>query len=156
MVTGPIQPPSTVVAAVRPPVARQHRPTLLGDVRALARALAAPPGEPRWRERLITRLGPVRQDFAEHVRLTEGPTGLYAEVLHHAPRLDRGVRLLTREHAAIATAIAALQHVAERPGVPDEELCGRAGQLLRALHRHRQRGADLLWEAYQADLGGET
>ncbi|RZU73458.1 hypothetical protein EV384_1862 [Micromonospora kangleipakensis] len=155
MVTGPIQQPSTVVAAARPP-ARQHRPTHLGDIHALARALAAPAGEPRWRERLITRLDPVRQGFAEHVRVTEGPTGFYAELLHHAPRLDRGVRLLTREHAAIATAITALQHVAELPGVPDEELCGRAGQLLRALHRHRQRGADLLWEAYEADLGGET
>ena len=156
MVTGPIQQPSAVVATGRPPVARQHRPTLLDDVHALARALAAPAGEPRWRERLVTHLGPVRQGFAEHVRLTEGPTGLYAELLHHAPRLDRGVRLLTREHAAIDAAIVAVQHVAELPGVPDEELCGRAGQLLRALHRHRQRGADLLWEAYQADLGGET
>ncbi|MBM0227316.1 hypothetical protein [Micromonospora sp. ATA51] len=156
MVTGPIQQPSTAVAAAPPPVARQHRPTLHGEVRTLARALAAPAGEPHWRERLITRLGPVRQGFAEHVQLTEGPTGLYVELLHQAPRLDRGVRLLTREHAAIATAIAALQHVAELPGVPDEELRGRAGQLLRALHRHRQRGADLLWEAYQADLGGET
>lgn len=156
MVTGPIQQPSTAVAAARPPVARQHRPTLLGDMHALARALAAPLGEPRWRERVIIHLGPVGQAFAEHVAVTEGPTGLYAELLHQAPRLDRGVRLLTREHAAIATAMATLQHVAEAPGVPVEELCGRAAQLLRALHRHRQRGADLLWEAYQADLGGET
>ncbi|WP_319464052.1 hypothetical protein [Micromonospora sp. RTP1Z1] len=156
MVTDPIQQQSTGVAAARPPVARQHRPALLGDLHALARALAAPVGRPRWRQRLITRLDPVGHGFAEHVHVTEGPTGLYAELLHHAPRLDRGVRLLIREHAAIVTEIAALQHVADLPAVPDEELCGRTGQLLRALHRHRQRGADLLWEAYQADLGGET
>jgi hypothetical protein len=156
MVTGPIQQSSTVAAAARPPAARQHRPTLLGDVHAIARALALPPGEPRWRERLIIHLGPVRRDFAEHVRVTEGPAGLYAELLHQAPRLDRGVRLLTREHAAIVAALAALQHAAELPGVPAEELRRRAGDLLRALHRHRQRGADLLWEAYEADLGGET
>ncbi|SCL19907.1 hypothetical protein GA0070624_1867 [Micromonospora rhizosphaerae] len=156
MVTGPIQQPSTVAATARPSVAGQHRPNLLADVHALLRALMAPAGEPHWRERLVLHLDPVRQGFAEHVQLTEGPTGLYAELLHQAPRLHRRVGLLTREHGAIAAAIAALQHAAELPGVPAEELCGRAGHLLRALSRHRQRGADLLWEAYQADLGGET
>ena len=156
MVTGPIQQPSTVFTAGRPPLARQHRPTFLGDVHALARALATPMEEPRWRERVMIQLGPVRQGFAEHVRVTEGPAGLYAELLDQAPRLDRGVQLLTREHALIAGAILALQHAAELPGVPAEELCGRAVDLLGALSRHRQRGADLLWEAYQADLGGET
>ncbi|MGC1215737.1 MAG: hypothetical protein WA890_31330 [Micromonospora sp.] len=156
MVTGPIQQPSTVFPAGRPPLARQHRPTFLGDVHAFARALAAPMAEPRWRERVIIQLGPVRHSFAEHVRVTEGPAGLYAELLDQAPRLDRGVQLLTREHAVIAGALLALQHAAELPGVPAEELCGRAADLLGALSRHRQRGADLLWEAYQADLGGET
>lgn len=153
MVTNPIQQP--VAAAARPPAARQPWPTLPGDMPALVRALAVPMGEPRWRERLIHQLGPVRQGFAEHVRVTEGPTGLYAELLLQAPRLDRGVRQLTREHALIVAALAALQHAAVLPEVPAEELRSRVGELLRALHRHRQRGADLLWEAYQADLGGE-
>lgn len=156
MVTDPIQQPSTVAPAAWPPGARQPRPGLLGDLTALARILAAPPDEPYWREGVIVRLDPLRQGFAEHVRVTEGPTGLYAEVLHQAPRLDRGVRLLTSEHTAIAAAIAALQHAVGLPAVPAEELRRRVGHLLRALDRHRRRGADLLWEAYQADLGGET
>ncbi|MEU4479364.1 hypothetical protein AB0F68_15050 [Micromonospora sp. NPDC023966] len=149
MVTRPIQQPSTVTAVPRP------RPALPGDLRALARALTSVPAEPRWREHLIGRLGPLGHGFAEHVRATEGPAGLYAELLHQAPRLDRGVRLLAGEHAAIAAAIAALQHAARLPAVPAEELREQARHLLRALDRHRQRGADLLWEAYQADLGGE-
>jgi hypothetical protein len=155
MVTGPIQQPSTVAAAARPPAARQPRPNFLGDVHALARALATSAGEPSWRERLIVHLGPVQQGFADHVRVTEGPTGLYAALLHEAPRLDRGVRRLTGEHTAIAAAITALQQAATLPGVSAEELRDRVGRLLGALDRHRQRGADLLWEAYQADLGGE-
>lgn len=57
---------------------------------ALVRALAVPVREPGWRDALSHRLGPVRHGFAEHVRLTEGPTGLYAELRHQAPRLDRG------------------------------------------------------------------
>ncbi|SCE71105.1 hypothetical protein [Micromonospora mirobrigensis] len=156
MVTRPIRQPTTVPGTGRPPVPQPSRPTFTGDVHALARALAVPPGEARWRERLILRLAPVHRSFAEHVRTTEGPAGRYAELLDQAPRLDHGVRLLTREHTAIAAALAALQRAAEVPGVPCQELCGRAGHLLRALARHRQRGADLIWQAYQTDLGGET
>ncbi|MBY8872236.1 hypothetical protein K7640_10330 [Micromonospora sp. PLK6-60] len=147
MVTGEIQHPY----AVRP-----ARPSLGADLRALAGTLAVSPREARWRERLILRLAPLRAGFADHVRATEGPAGLYAELLGQAPRLDRGVRLLAREHVAIAAALTALQRAAELPGVPAEELRGRAGHLLRALSRHRQRGADLIWQAYQTDLGGET
>jgi hypothetical protein len=156
MVTGPIQQPSVVTPTARPPAARQHRPTLLGDVHALAQAIAVPPGEPCWHERVIRCLGPVRRSFGEHVRVTEGPHGRYADLLTHAPRLTRGVLLLTREHASVAAALAALQHAVEVPGVSADELRGRAGHLLRALSRHRQRGADLIWQAYQTDLGGET
>ncbi|MEO3778153.1 hypothetical protein ABGB16_15160 [Micromonospora sp. B11E3] len=146
-----IHQPSTVTPAAHPP-----RPTLLADVPALSRALAAPAGAPSWREQLLTRLGPLRQGFAEHVEVTEGPAGLYAELIAHAPRLDRGVRLLTREHVGIADALAALQGAAERPGVPAEEVRLRAAYLFELLSRHRQRGADLLWQAYETDLGGET
>ncbi|MET8910829.1 hypothetical protein [Micromonospora sp. NPDC004551] len=149
MVTNPIQQPSTVTAVPQP------RSALSGDLCALVRALATPPPAPCSREHLAGRLGPVRRGFAEHVRLTEGPAGLYAELLHQAPRLDRGVRLLADEHVAIAAAIAALQHAVRLPAMPAEELREQARNLLRALDRHRQRGADLLWEAYQADLGGE-
>ncbi|MEV4479156.1 hypothetical protein AB0K04_01210 [Micromonospora coxensis] len=152
MVTGPIQQPSVVPTAVRPPAVR--RP--VGDLPALSRALAVPPAEPHWRERVIRQLTPVRRGFAEHVRLTEGPAGLYAELLVQAPRLHRGVRLLAGEHAAIVVALAELQHAVERPGLRAEELRRRTDELLDALARHRQRGADLLWEAYQTDLGGET
>ncbi|RQX59578.1 hypothetical protein DLJ57_02365, partial [Micromonospora chalcea] len=94
MVTSPIQQPISVL------------PTAPGDLRALARAT----GGPRWRERLLTDLDPVRRGFTEHVRVTEGPGGHYADLVRAAPRLHRGVRLLVAEHAAILAALAALQH----------------------------------------------
>ncbi|MGW4499567.1 hypothetical protein ACWENR_13280 [Micromonospora sp. NPDC004336] len=156
MVTGPIQQSSTVPGALRPPAARRPPVTLLGDLRALTRALAAPPAGPSWRELVLLRLGPVRQGFAEHVRLTEGPAGLYAELLGHAPRLERGVRRLAGEHAALAAAMAALHRAAALPEASADDLVERAGRLARALAGHRQRGADLLWQAYETDLGGET
>ncbi|MEV6515417.1 hypothetical protein AB0M37_06465 [Micromonospora chalcea] len=139
MVTSPIQQPISVL------------PTAPGDLRALARAI----GGPRWRERLLTDLDPVRQGFTEHVRVTEGPGGHYADLVRAAPRLHRGVRLLVAEHAAILAALAALQHAVRLPGASAAQVRARTVDLLRALDRHRRHGADLLWEAYQADLGGE-
>ncbi|MFG1737181.1 hypothetical protein ACGFLT_04090 [Micromonospora chalcea] len=139
MVTSPIQQPISVL------------PTAPGDLRALARAT----GGPRWRERLLTDLDPVRQGFTEHVRVTEGPGGHYADLVRAAPRLHRGVRLLVAEHAAILAALAALQHAVRMPGASAAQVRARTADLLRALDRHRRHGADLLWEAYQADLGGE-
>ncbi|MEU4776747.1 hypothetical protein [Micromonospora sp. NPDC023633] len=156
MVTGPIQQPPTLSGGLRPPAARRPPVTPLGDLHPLARTLAVAPAEPRWRERFLAGLGPVRRGFAEHVRATEGPAGLYAELLGQAPRLERGVRLLAHEHVAIAAALSALQQAAEAPDAAVDDLLDLAAHLLRALARHRQRGADLLWEAYETDLGGET
>ncbi|MEU9504884.1 hypothetical protein AB0D32_01200 [Micromonospora sp. NPDC048170] len=156
MVTGRIQQPSTLPEGRRPPAAHRLPATPLGELHPLTRALAVAPAEPRWRERVLVGLGPVRQGFAEHVRATEGPAGLYAELLGQAPRLARGVRLLAREHVAITAALADLHQTAEQPDAPVDDLFDRAACLLRALARHRQRGADLLWEAYETDLGGET
>jgi len=156
MVTQPIRQPSTVTGTRQRPAADPHPASLLGDLRALLRTLAVPAEEPCWREHLVVQLAPLRRGFAEHVRVTEGPEGLYAELLAQAPRLDRGVRLLAREHVTITAALAALQHAAELPGVSAHELRGLASHVLRALSRHRQRGADLLRQAYETDLGGET
>ncbi|MFG1776021.1 hypothetical protein ACGFIR_06290 [Micromonospora sp. NPDC049051] len=162
MVTGPIQQPPTLAGNTRPPDPRRptdpRRPaaTPLGDLHPLARALAAAPAEPRWREHLLGGLGNVRRGFAEHVRVTGGPTGLYAELIGQAPRLAGAVRLLDREHVAITTALSAFQQAAEAPDAPVGDLLDRAVHLLRALDGHRQRGADLLWAAYETDLGGET
>lgn len=156
MAIGPIQQKPAVPGAVPLPRVPQHPVTLLGDIHALTRALAAPPTDPSWRERMSLWLGPVRRGFAEHVRATEGPEGLYAELIAHAPRLARGVHRLSGEHVAIGAELAALEHTAELPGASADELRRRVGHLLRELVRHRQHGADLLWQAYQTDIGGET
>ncbi|MEU8253732.1 hypothetical protein AB0C06_05635 [Micromonospora inaquosa] len=169
MVTGPIQQPSLVarqrvappagLPADPPPLGLPGEPRpagLAGDVHALGRAVAVTSTEPGWREDVLLRLRPVCQGFVEHVRVTEGPSGLYRELLTQSPRLDHGVRLLTREHATIVAAILAVQQIAERPETHPDELRYRVGHLLRRLARHRGRGTHLLWEAYQTDLGGET
>jgi hypothetical protein len=133
-----------------------EHPALVRDIHLLDRALAVPAGEPGWRHRICQRLEDLRGAFAEHTRVTEGPDGHYRVLLEHAPRLAHGIQVLIHEHAAIAATMSALHRRTEMPEVTADELRGGAGHLLRELSRHRQRGADLVYQAYQTDIGGET
>lgn len=136
--------------------ARRHRAELLRAIHAFERALAVPAGDPGWRARVVDRLGGLRHAITEHVVVTEGPDGLYRELLDHSPRLGRGVQILIREHAALAAAVDALCARIRDRAIPVEQVRGWASDLLRELSRHRQRGADLVYEAYATDIGGET
>src|SRR5262245_60926495 len=88
--------------------ARRHRAELLETMHAVEHALAAPAADPGWRPAVSARLTALRTEFAEHMRLTEGPEGLYAELLEHSPRLAYRVRTLVREHATLAMGIDAV------------------------------------------------
>ena len=159
MVAGPLQPAVPRMSfgdAVSLQVARRHRATLLRSIQAFEQAIATPAGEPGWREKASTRLHALRGAFAEHLVVTEGPDGLYAELLDHAPRLFRAVQVLVREHAAIAAAMSNLQRRVDDPDVRVDDVRTWASDLLRELSRHRQRGADVVYEAYATDIGGET
>lgn len=139
---------------------------------SLQRVVAVAPSDPRWRSTLGERLSTLRRAFAEHVGSTEGPDGLYGQLLHDAPRLASGVDGLVREHEALLRALEGLYArvattQAEPPGGGSglvdepaagcpEEIRGWASEILRELYAHRQRGADLVYEAYGTDLGGET
>ncbi|MFY1668493.1 hypothetical protein ACN27G_00815 [Plantactinospora sp. WMMB334] len=129
---------------------------LLHEIHLLEEAIAAPARDPGWRPRVRSSLGGLRGAFAEHMVVTEGPGGLYAELLDQAPRLVRGVHVLIREHASVVATMAALQRRVDLPELDVTEFRYSATDLLRELSRHRQRGADLVYEAYQTDIGGET
>jgi len=134
--------------------ARRHRLELLTAIQAFERALAAPARDPRWRELVAERLRALREAFGEHVVVTEGPEGLYAELLTNAPRLAHGVDALVREHAVVLTK---LDRLSQRMSTMDvERIRAKASDRLLLLARHRQRGADLVYEAYATDIGGET
>ena len=93
--------------------------------------------------------------FTEHRNATEGEHGLYADVVHDAPRLARTVDGLVAEHTELGTAMASLVHAMECPETNADTLREDARRILDDLARHRQRDADLVYEAYTADIGGE-
>ena len=106
-------------------------------------------------ERLAPCLDHLRVVFGVHVEVTESPGGLYEEILEIAPRLANKIARFKREHAAITTAIAAALDDLRKDPVP-RGLQGRLAHLLEGLARHRKRGADLVYEAYHVDIGGES
>jgi hypothetical protein len=132
---------------------RPHRGGLTCAIRGIARTVAEAERDPAWRYDAANRLADLDRLYAEHIRLTEGTDGLYAEVLDGAPRLARYVRLLIRDHVLIGEAFAVLREAVDEPAAA---LRRRTSDLEALWGRHRQRGADLLHAAYGTDIGGET
>ena len=138
---------------------RRQRAELRGSMGALELALAGPassdPG--RWTERVHVALVEMSADLREHIDVTEGPAGLYVDVLATAPRLAGTVSHLTREHTRLNDLVDDLLTRVRTPDGTDAEKVRELGTtLLGLLVRHRQRGSDLVYEAYELDIGGET
>jgi hypothetical protein len=139
---------------------RLHRAELRESMSALEQSLASPAAgrSSSWVERVNVALVELIADFREHVDITEGPDGLYPGVLTTTPRLSSSVDSLTREHVQIQEmADRLLTCVGEQTVTENvDDVRELATTLLAKLSRHRQRGADLVYEAYQTDIGGET
>jgi hypothetical protein len=140
---------------------RRRRAELRASMGALERALASPAGaglSESWNTRLRAAVHALYDDFTEHVAITEGPDGLYAELTQDSPRLAHRIERLTEEHVEIRRQLEQLVTWADdgdaTPDVPSARQAGT--ELLVALMHHRQRGADLVFEAYEVDMGGET
>jgi hypothetical protein len=122
---------------------------------AAAGALAGRPEQ--WRVQMLTALDDLVAAWAAHVSGTEGPGGLWEQLRTDAPRLDGNLRRLRREHETLGTEIDGLRRELNAAGDDTSSLMSireRVITLLMQLARHRQRGADLIYEAYQRDVGG--
>ena len=139
---------------------RRRRAELGGSMAALEQALAQPSSgrHSAWAERVDVALVELSADFAEHVAVTEGSDGLHDAVLASTPRLSHSIRRLVAEHTAIKGLIGELLAGVRPPVAADDvdTVLELATALLARLVRHRQHGADLIHEAYQFDIGGET
>jgi hypothetical protein len=119
-------------------------------------AAAAPVGKENWVGELGTSLRELATAWSDHIKEAEAPGGLHDRILDQAPRMQRTVEAIQADHRAIAEAIEAiLADVRAADSDADKEaLRGTAMTDLVALARHRQHGADLIYEAYSVDIGG--
>lgn len=155
-----MEPSSTTPDAAFLEELRRRRAELRESMSALEEALAAPAASDRvhWAQRVHVAAVELAGDLRDHVDITEGPDGLYREVLTTSPRLSEAVSTLTREHVLIG---GQLDSFLVRVVAPDvmgdvDRVRDLGTALLGRLVRHRQRGSDLVFEAYDFDIGGET
>jgi hypothetical protein len=148
----------SVTARTELSAVRIRRAELREALGALERALAAPATGRAvvWGETVHECAVRIADDFGGHVEVTEGPGGLHQAILAGDLRLANAVHALTAEHAKIAAEVAALVAGSEPPVTEaDVEGLRESGtKLIGHLSRHRQRGADLIYEAYETDIGG--
>lgn len=97
----------------------------------------------------------MRTDLAEHIEVTEASGGLYDSLRAEAARLAGPLRQLQAEHPDLVALADELIAVLDRPAADDRAAApALVKELLRRLSHHRQRGGDLIFEAYQVDVGG--
>lgn len=137
---------------------RRRRAELLESLKLVEEALAAAAigRSAVWGERVNGALDQLARDFGVHIDVTEGPDGLHQSILSGDLRLANPVQALTDEHVVIRGAIADLCAATGVPvaGTDVPEIREQANQLLGQIIRHRQRGADLVYEAFHTDIGG--
>ena len=141
--------------------ARRRRKTLHDSLVALEVAISSPAAGriPEWTGVVLKEMVGVRDAFEQHVVVTEKPDGLYEEILGRAPRLENAISKLKDEHPdiaeAVATSVARLEQV-EIGGIewPLDDARDDLQRFIGRVIRHRQKGADLVWEAYNVDIGG--
>ena len=141
--------------------ARQRRKTLHDALVHLEEAIsAAAAGRiDEWTALVVKEAVEVRDAFDQHVLVTETPDGLYDEILERAPRLAGNVRRLRDEHPEIAESVKEMLARLEQVPVggdawPLDDARDDLQRFIGKVIRHRQRGADLVWEAYNVDIGG--
>jgi hypothetical protein len=139
--------------------ARRRRVELHGALVNLEQEISSPARGrvPDWASDVAKALLMLQAAFDEHVATTEREGGLYDEILENSARLAGQVRRLREEHPMIRDAIAAEADRMSGP-VPDDwpldDVRDDLQRLMGLVVRHRQRGADLVWEAYNLDIGG--
>jgi hypothetical protein len=148
------------------------RPGSIGEVRVrredlrqrmieLEDAAARPAGgDPEvWWKSIHHHLDDLRDAWEHHVVATEKPDGFLDEVVAHAPQLARRRETLLKDHVEISGMLDVL--VARQLPAPGAEGDGAAWvdaarddlvDLLGALVRHRHRGAEFTYDAYNVDL----
>ncbi len=130
-------------------------PELLSATQHLDLAVTAPDEDPVWLERVQHRLQLVRRAFQAHIEATESADGVYADAARVDPRLSHQSRRLIREHGALTSALASLWGLSAQASAAPEAVRQQALSVLADLRRHRQRGARLVYEAYEHEIGGE-
>jgi hypothetical protein len=139
--------------------ARSRRLALREAIDRLEGALSAPSRQAGWADKVTRCVAQVRAAFDAHVDEVEAEGGMLVDVLENQPRLAPVVAVLRDEHVAVDDALDQLagELVALGGELDSDRVASvrrRGIELIGAVVEHRQRGADLVFDAYSVDIGG--
>lgn len=139
--------------------ARTRRIALHSAMVAVEDAAQAPTKSQTWRAVLFAALDDLSLALEDHIATVEAPGGIIDRVVADAPRLDVAGERLRSDHdplrEQVAGAINAVRAADSPPSNDDVAVIHEIIlELVVALSRHRQRGSDFVWEAYDVDIGG--
>jgi hypothetical protein len=121
--------------------------------------LARPASDPMWSMLMWDALWELRSAFDTHVDEVEHPDGLLPRLVSDEPRLANGISVMYSDHGAIDLRLTQLTELIcvctpACEHTPIEEVRAETGDMLSLISLHRQAGADLVYEAYNVDIGG--
>ena len=134
---------------------RQHRRGVRRASVELDEALARPitKGAGTWLEGVAIHVRTLAEAFRHHVGQSEGPDGLLPQIVKAESRLVPAVEAVKREHRGLLDEMTRLEAVTRSSPAADEQTVrAESLRLLHDLAAHRQRGADLIYEAYFVDV----
>ncbi|MBI3649365.1 MAG: hypothetical protein HY240_11555 [Actinobacteria bacterium] len=140
--------------------AKRRRATLHDQLVHVEQAISSPAAGrvPEWASQVVKEMVGLRDAFDQHILVTEKPDGLYEEIMHRAPRLAGNVHRLQEEHPALERQIVSVLERLESGEVGEtwaiDDCRDDLQRVLGGIVKHRQHGADLVWEAYNVDIGG--
>jgi hypothetical protein len=141
--------------------AAKRRRTLHEALVGLELAISSPAAGriPDWTRLVAKEVTAVRDAWDQHVDGTEKPGGLYEEIVGTSPRLAGTVDRHRNEHPDITDAVRLMVERIENVEIgglewPLDDARDDLQRFIGKVIRHRQKGADLVWEAYNVDIGG--
>ncbi|MFQ5517334.1 MAG: hypothetical protein ACE5E8_07150, partial [Acidimicrobiia bacterium] len=138
--------------------ARRKREVLHQAMIDLEAAYTAPWKADSWASNLLARLGGIERAIREHAEEVESADGVIARVLEDAPRLSTAGEILVEDHARMIDKTRQVTQLVQGLASPlDREVVGGVRdsvlELLGMISLHRQRGANMVYEAYLVDIG---
>ncbi len=133
------------------PSARAQRVGLRAAIVGLRDAGAGPTDDrAAWNRTVAVALTELRAALARHAEFTESPDGLFADVKEEAPRLIHRVERLEAEHGALEERIERCTGELAATDLATAEASVAA--VVAAFDRHVDRGAELVYDAYNVDI----
>jgi hypothetical protein len=141
----------TELRSTRLEAARVCRDELLTAMQLLEKTVAGPAAQTDWLEAVTQAAQRLERALASHIAATENPDGLLEEIVVSAPRLAHEAESLSAEHVALMNSMRRVNEAIAQSET--RRVRRRTMALLARLAEHRQRGSDLVYEAYSVDIG---